>query len=140
MAAAAERRAAQRRLARQVKTGTYQPSTIGRQARQAAAIGSSNRTDIRADLEERALRRAVKHFEENPAVSTHKFDKVGTELRIKGGVIIHHRTGTEEIPLARLEHGQIILEEGWVVSPGSDATKIVQIKGMSNAQFVTPYT
>ena len=36
MASQAERRAARRRLAREIKTGTYQPSAIGKKARQAA--------------------------------------------------------------------------------------------------------
>jgi hypothetical protein len=35
MATPAERRAAQRRLAREIHTGTYQPTAIGRQAREA---------------------------------------------------------------------------------------------------------
>jgi hypothetical protein len=46
MAAASERASAQRRLARQIKTGTYQPSNIGAKARKAATELIQDKTAI----------------------------------------------------------------------------------------------
>lgn len=128
MPSAAVNRAAQRRLAREIRTGTYKPSTVGRRAREAAAIGSSSVADIRADLEERTLRHAVALVGE-----TSQFNREAVETRVKGGVILTHNKSAEYIPLARIEKGNVVHLDGSVTSPGK--AKVYQLNGMTNEQL-----
>jgi hypothetical protein len=125
MAISADRRAAQRRLARELKEGTFQKSEIGVKARHAAAIGTSDQSDIRADLEERAIRRAVSLLDGKP-----KFNKKSVETRIKGGVV-YDKT---YYPLAKLSGGKIVKVDGKTITPNKNSNPVV-IKGMSNSQL-----
>jgi hypothetical protein len=127
-----QRQAAQRRLREELRTGTFRPSPLGKKARQAAAIGSSSREDIRADLEERTLRHAVAIYGDD-----FKFNPDAVETRIKGGVIItrevnNHKV-SEYIPMAKLEKGSVVHPDGHKTSPGKG--KAIQIGGMSNEQL-----
>jgi hypothetical protein len=124
----AERRAAQQRIGRDLRTGQFKPSPIGRRAREAAAIGSSSPDDIRADLEERTLRHAVALYGDD-----FKFNRDAVETRIKGGVILTRDKSAEYIPLARIEKGNVVHPDGSITSSGK--AKAIEINGMTNDQL-----
>lgn len=133
----AQRRAAQRRLARELHSEAgFRKSEIGAKARHAAAIGTSNPADLRADLEERAFRRAVSQLENRS-----RFNPDAVEVRIKGGVIVTGEDlpdgstilGESYYPTAKLKNGVITLPDGTIVHVGK--AKVTQIRGMSNSQL-----
>ena len=125
MASASERRAAQRRLAKELRSGTFQRSSAGARARESAAVGSSNLADIRADLEERALRNAVAILDEKE-----RFNKDAVESRIRGGVAITYGSGsnkyTDYFPQAKLSNGVLTLKNGTVHSIGKGHVAIIK--------------
>jgi hypothetical protein len=129
MSTPAERRAAQRRLAREINTGTYQKSSIGTRAREAAAIGSASQADIRADLEERAYRRAVAGLEHKA-----RFNGAAVEARIQGGIAVTYKgSGTEYYPQATLANGIVTQADGSMTFIGRG--KVSVLPGMTNDQL-----
>lgn len=129
----AERRAAQRRLAKELKEHKrILPESVTRRARESAAIGTSKPEDIRADLEERALRKAKSLFSQ-------KINESAVEVRIKGGILITYgkNKGEQYIPLAKKIRPGVYetVDSYGVRTEHRTVGNITELSGMTNNQL-----